>query len=160
MEPSLNDGEIVVQARRSAEVINMIQKFIHKTSLPLGQGCHIRDTSIQIPYRTVIAKDFKDAVAEDQKTRASWDLARLSWEIYTGKGTHDQAGGTKKERIRLARKQHNGRGMTAAGPSHRAARAVVNTIPDRKESFAVVFALEDVIKFGQHLIGLIHVGPG
>ena len=50
--------------------------------------------------------------------------------------------------------------MTAAGPSHRAARAVVNTIPDREESFAVVFALEDVIKFGQHLIGLLHVGPG
>ena len=140
-------------------MINMIQKFIHKASLPFGQGCHMRNASIQIPYRTFIAKDFKDAVAEDQQARAGWDSARLSWEICPTKGTHYQAGGRKKERIRLARTQQNGGGMTAAGPSHRAARAVVNTIPDREEFFAVVFALEDVIKFGQHLIGQLHVGP-
>jgi hypothetical protein len=36
MEPSLNDGEVVVQERRSAKVINVIQKFIHKASVPLG----------------------------------------------------------------------------------------------------------------------------
>ena len=36
MEQSLNDGEVVVQARRSAKEINMIQKFIHKASLPFG----------------------------------------------------------------------------------------------------------------------------
>jgi hypothetical protein len=29
LEPSLDNGEIVVQARRSAKVINMIQEFIH-----------------------------------------------------------------------------------------------------------------------------------
>ena len=160
MEPSLNDGEVVVQARRSAKVINMIQKFIHKASLPFGQGCQIRDASIEIPYGAFIAEDFKDAVAEDQQACAGWDSARMSSKIYTTKGAHYQAGGRKKERIRLARKQHNGGGMTAAGPSHRAARAVVHTIPDREESFAVVFALEDVIKFAQHLIGLLHVGPG
>ena len=28
LEPSLDDGEIVVQARRSAKVINMIQEFV------------------------------------------------------------------------------------------------------------------------------------
>jgi hypothetical protein len=160
MEPSLNDGEVVVQARRSAKVINMIQKFVHKASLSLGQGCHMRDASIQIPYGTFIAEDFKDTVAEDQQTRTGWDSARLSREIYTTKGTHYQAGGRKHERIRPARKQHNGGGMTAAGPSHRAARAVVNTIPDREEPFAVVFALEDIIKLGQHLTGLLHVGSG
>jgi hypothetical protein len=65
MEPSLNDGEVVVQARGSAKVINVIQKFIHEASLPLGQGCHMRDASIQIPYGTFIAEDLKDAVAED-----------------------------------------------------------------------------------------------
>jgi hypothetical protein len=70
MEASLDDGEVVVQARRSAKVINMIQKFIHKASLPFGQGCHMRDASIQIPYGTFIAEDFKDAVAEDQQARA------------------------------------------------------------------------------------------
>jgi hypothetical protein len=160
MEPSLNDGEVVVQPRRSAKVINVIQKFIHDVSLPFGQAGHMRDASIQIPYGTFIAEDFKDAVAEDQQAGAGWDSARLSWEMDTAKGTHYQAGGGKKERIRLARKQHNGGGMTAAGPSHRAARAVVNAIPDREESFAVVFALEGVIQFGQHLIGLVHVGPG
>src|ERR1700693_1104469 len=157
MEPSLNDGEVVVQPRRSAKVINVIQKFIHKVSLPFGQGCHMRDASIQIPYGTFIAEDFKDAVAEDQQARAGRESARLSWKIYTTKGAHYQAGGRKKERIRLARKQNNGGRMTAAGPSHHAARAVVNTIPDREESFAVVFALEGVIQFGQHLIGLLHV---
>ena len=160
MEPSLNDGEVVVQAMRSAKLINMIQKFIHQASRPLGQSCHMRDASIQIPYGTFIAENFKDAIAKNQQTRAGWDSARLSREICTSKGTHYQADGRKKERIRLARKQHNGGGMTAARPSHRATRAVVNTIPDREESFAVVFALEDVIKFGQHLIGLTHVGPG
>ena len=36
MEPSLNDGEVVVQAGRSAKVVNMIQKFIHKASLRFG----------------------------------------------------------------------------------------------------------------------------
>src|SRR5258708_33373126 len=99
MERSLNNGEVVVQARRSAKVINMIQKFIHKASLPFGQGYHMRDASIQIPYRTFIAEDFKDAVAEDQQTGASWDSARLSWETYTPKGTHYQAAGRRKERI-------------------------------------------------------------
>ena len=120
----------------------------------------MRDASIQIPYGTFIAEDFKDAVAENQQSRVDWDSARLSWEICTSKGTHYQAGGRKKERIRLARKQDNGGRMTAAGPSHRAARAVVNTIPDREKSFAVVFSLEDVVEFRQHLIGLLHIGPG
>ena len=70
MELSLNDGEVVVQVRRSAKMINMIQKFIHKASLPFGQSCHVSDASIQIPYGTFIAEDFKDAVAEDQQARA------------------------------------------------------------------------------------------
>ncbi len=82
MEQSLNDGEVVVQASRSAKVVNMIQKFIHKASLPFGQGCHMRDASIQIPYGTFIAEDFKDAVAENQQARVGWDSARLSWEIW------------------------------------------------------------------------------
>src|ERR1700686_1928035 len=94
----------------------------------------MRDASIQIPNGTFIAEDFKDAVAEDQQARAGWDSARPSWEICTSKGTHYQAGGRKKERIRLARKQHNGGGMTAAGPSHRAAPAGGKPITDREES--------------------------
>jgi hypothetical protein len=118
MEPSLNDGEVVVQARRSTKVINMIQKFIHNVSLPFGQGCHMRDASIQIPYRTFIAKDFKDAVAEDQEARTDWDSGRLSWKIYTTKSTHDQAGGRKKKRIRVARKQHNGGRIEALSQWH------------------------------------------
>jgi hypothetical protein len=61
--------EVVVRARRSTQVINVIQKFIHNVSLPFGQGCHMRDASIQIPFGTFIAKDFKDAAAEDQKAR-------------------------------------------------------------------------------------------
>src|ERR1700730_6277556 len=56
MEPSLNDGEVVVQPRRSAKVINVIQKFIHDVSLPFGQAGHMRDASIQIPYGTFIAE--------------------------------------------------------------------------------------------------------
>jgi hypothetical protein len=58
----------------------MIQKFIHKGSLLFGQGYHMRDASIQTPYGTFIAEDFKDAVAEDQQTGAGWDSARLGWE--------------------------------------------------------------------------------
>jgi hypothetical protein len=48
--------------------------------------------------------------------------------------------------------------MTTAAPSHRPARALVNTIPDREKSIAVVFALEGVIEFSQHLIGMPHIG--
>ena len=80
MEPSLNDGEVVVQVSRSAKLINMIQKFVHQGSRSLGQGCHMRNASIQIPYGTFIAEDFKDAVAEDQQAGAGWDSARLGWE--------------------------------------------------------------------------------
>jgi hypothetical protein len=81
MEASLDDGEVIVQTWRSAKVINMIQKFIHKASLAFAQGCHMRDASIQIPYGAFIAEDFKDAVAEDQQTRAGRESTRLSWEI-------------------------------------------------------------------------------
>src|ERR1700693_466972 len=103
MNQSRNDGEVVVQARRSAKVINVIQKFIHDISLPFGQAGHMRDASIQIPYRSFIAEDFKDAVAEDQEAGAGWDSARLSWKMYTAQGTHYQAGGRKKDRICVGR---------------------------------------------------------
>ena len=117
------------------------------------------NASVQVPRVTSIAEDFKDAVAEDQQARARRDATRLSWKFYGTKHTHHQAGGRKEERIRLARKQHNCGRVTASGPSHRTARAVVNTIPDREKSLAVLFALEGVIEFGQHLIGFLHVGP-
>ena len=50
--------------------------------------------------------------------------------------------------------------MTTGAPSHCAAHPVVNTIPDGEESIAVVFALESVIQFSQHLTGLPHIGTG
>src|ERR1700675_43571 len=155
MEPGLNDGEVVVQASRSAKMVNMIQKVIHKASPSLGHGCHMREASIQIPHGSFIAEDLKDAVAEDEQTRAGWDLAGLSWEIYPAKATHYQAGGRKKERIRLAKRQQNGGRVAAAGPGHRTVSTVVNTIPDCEESFAMMFSLEDVIELCQHLIGLV-----
>ena len=86
MEPGLNNGEVVVQASRSAKVVNMNQKVIHKGSPTLAQGCHMRDASIQVPPGPFIAEDLKDAVAEDQETRAGWDLAQASWEVYAAKG--------------------------------------------------------------------------
>src|SRR5258705_9730621 len=119
----------------------------------------MRNASVQIPRVTSIVEDFKYAVAEDQQACARRDAAQLSWKFHTTKHTHHQTGGGKKERIRLSRKQHNRGGMTASGPSHRTARAVVNTIPDREESLAVLFALEGVIEFGQHLVGLLHIDP-
>jgi hypothetical protein len=36
VEQSLNDEEVVVQAGRSAKVVNMSQKFVHQASLPFG----------------------------------------------------------------------------------------------------------------------------
>ena len=67
----------------------MLQKVIHKASPPFSQDRHMRDASIQIPHGPFIAEDLEDAIAEDQQTRGCRDLARLSWEIYTAKGTHD-----------------------------------------------------------------------
>jgi hypothetical protein len=55
LEPSLDDGEIVVQARRSAKVINMIQEFIHHASLLFGQGRQMSNASVEIPRITSIA---------------------------------------------------------------------------------------------------------
>src|SRR5580700_6155303 len=95
---------------------------------------------------------------EDQQARARRYVARLRCEVNTGKHTHYRAGGGKTERSRLVAKQDNGRGMTTAAPSHRSARALVNTIPDREKSIAVMFALEGVIKFSQHLIRMPHIG--
>ncbi len=99
MEPGLNNGEVVVQASRSAKVVNMNQKVIHKGSPTLAQGCHMRDASIQVPPGPFIAEDLKDAVAEDQETRAGWDLAQASWEVYAAKGAHYQVARRKKKRI-------------------------------------------------------------
>jgi len=48
--------------------------------------------------------------------------------------------------------------MAASGPCQGAARDVVNTIPNREVSLAMLFPLKSVIQFGQHLIGLLHVG--
>ena len=81
LEPSLDYGEIVVQTRRSAKLINIIQEFIHKASLPFRQGCQIGNASIQIPRSTSVAEDFKHAIAEDQQARSRRDAARLSLEI-------------------------------------------------------------------------------
>jgi hypothetical protein len=53
-----------------------------------------------------------------------------------------------------------GLSQPAAGPGHRTASTLMNTIPDCEESFAMMFSLEDVIELCQHLIGLVHVGPG
>jgi len=39
MEPSLDDGEVVVQTRRSSKVMNVIQEFIHEASRTFGQSC-------------------------------------------------------------------------------------------------------------------------
>ena len=83
MEPSLDDGEIVVQARRSAKVINMIQEFIHQASLASGQGCQMRNAGIEIPRGTSIAEDFKHSVTENQEARACGDLARPSRKIWS-----------------------------------------------------------------------------
>jgi hypothetical protein len=55
LEPGLDDGEIVVQARRSAKVINMIQEFIHQASLLFGQGRQMSNASVEIPRITSIA---------------------------------------------------------------------------------------------------------
>jgi hypothetical protein len=137
----------------------MIEELIHEASLLFGLDRQISNASVQIPRVTSIAEDFKYAVAEDQQARARRDATRPSWKFYTTKHTHHHAGGRKEERIRFAWKQHDRRGMTASGPSHRAVRAVVNTVLDREKSLAVLFALEGVIEFGQHLIGLLHVGP-
>ena len=158
MEPSLDDREVVVQPGRSAEKMSMIQKFIEETSLPFAKACQIVDASVQIPHGASIAKNLEDSVTEDQQARARRYVARLRYEINTGKHTHYRTGGGKTERSRLAAKQDNGRGMTTAAPSHRPARALVNTIPDREKSIAVVFALEGVIKFSQHLIRMPHIG--
>jgi hypothetical protein len=157
LEPRLDDGEIIIQVRRSAKMINMIQEIIHQASLPRGRGRQMCDASIQVPCITSIAEDFKDPVAEDEEAGAQRYLARLSWIFLATKNTHHHAGGRKKERILLAGDQHNRRGMPASSPSQRAVRAVVNAVPDGEEPVPVLFAPEGIVKLGEHLIGLLHV---
>ena len=105
MEASLDDGEIVVQPRRAAKVMNMIHEFVHETSLEFGHRCQVGDASIQIPHGASLVEDFKNAVAEDQEARTGRNAARLSREMDTRKHAHDQTGGRKTERNRLAGKQ-------------------------------------------------------
>ena len=80
-EPSLDDGEVVIEVTRSAKVVDMIHKVIHEASGLVGKSCKIRDASIKIPRGATIAEDFKHAVAKDQQARARRNLARLSGKI-------------------------------------------------------------------------------
>lgn len=66
MEAGLNNGEIIIEARRSAQMSNVIQQSIHEASLLLTHNCQVRDTASQIPHLASLAKDLKDAIAEDQ----------------------------------------------------------------------------------------------
>jgi hypothetical protein len=66
MEAGLDNGEIIIETRRSAQMPNVIQQSIHETFLLLTHNCKVRDTTSQIPHLMSLAKDLKDAIAEDQ----------------------------------------------------------------------------------------------
>ena len=104
-ESRFNNGKIVVQARRSAEMVHVIQEVIHDALRSSGHLSQMGDASIQIPYLTSLLEDFKDAVAEDQQACTSRDATRPRREIDAWKYTHDQTGGRKKEWVRLAASQ-------------------------------------------------------
>ena len=122
-----------------------MQKIIDQAPLSLPQGCQVIDAGIEVPHGTSIAEDFKNAVAEDQQAPARRNSARLSGIFDSPHYPHDQACGREQERLRLARGQNDGRRMTAAGPSQHAALAMVNPIPDREVSFAMLLALERIV---------------
>ena len=104
-ESRFNDGKIVVQAWRSAEMVHVIQEVIHDALWSSGHLSQMGNASIQIPYLTSLLEDFKDAVAEDQQACTSRDGTRPGREIGAWEYTHDQTCGRKKERVRLAANQ-------------------------------------------------------
>ena len=104
-ESRFDDGKIVVQTRRSAEMMHVIQEFIHDALRASGHLSKMGDTCIQIPYLPSLLEDFKDTVAEDQQACAGRDAARPRRELDAWKHTHDQTCGRKKERVRLAANQ-------------------------------------------------------
>ena len=81
-----------------------------------AKGRQMRNAGIEIPRVTSVAEDFVHAVAKDEQARAGRNW-QAELEILRHEAHPSQAGGRKKERIRLARKQHNRGGMTASGPS-------------------------------------------
>ena len=74
-ESRFDDGKIVVQTRRSAEMMHVIQEFIHDAPWVSGHLSQMSDASVQIPYFTSLLEDFKDSVAEDQQARAGRNAA-------------------------------------------------------------------------------------
>ena len=74
-ESRFDDGKIVVQTRRSSEMVDVIQEFIHDAPWVSGHLSQMSDASVQIPYFTSLLEDFKDSVAEDQQACASRDGA-------------------------------------------------------------------------------------
>src|SRR5260370_7751602 len=106
MEARLNDGEVIIEARRSAHVPNVIQQFIHQASFPFAQDCQMRDATSEVPHLTSLAKDFKDAIAEDQQARTGRVLAQLSLEIYATNHPHHQPLRLQTDSIRLAMTNH------------------------------------------------------
>ena len=94
--------------------MSMIQKLVEEISLLFAKACQIVDASVQIPHGASLAKNLEDSVTEDQQARARRYLARMCYEIDTGKHTHYRTCGGKTERSWLAPKQDNGRGMPTA----------------------------------------------
>jgi hypothetical protein len=92
LDQSLNDGQVVVQAGRSAKVANMIQKFVHKASMQVSRF-HTAPSSWKIS-KTPSLKTSK---------RASVGIRPLSWKICTSKGTHYQVRGRRSGFGPLAR---------------------------------------------------------
>ena len=66
LEPSLNDGEVVIEVTRSPKLVDMMHKVIHEASGPVGKSCKICDASVKIPRGATVAEDFKYAIAKNQ----------------------------------------------------------------------------------------------
>ena len=77
-ESGLNDREIVLEALRSTQLINMLHEFIHQVALLTRRHGQVGYTRIEIPGVTSISEDFKHTIAENQQPTTDGDLTRLS----------------------------------------------------------------------------------
>ena len=65
MKPCFNNRKIVVEMKRSPQVLDVLKQSIHQAAFSLSQQCQMGDTIIEIPDLAPFAKDFEYAIAKN-----------------------------------------------------------------------------------------------
>src|ERR1700722_9499920 len=138
----------------------MMEELVHEMAFFFSEFRQKSDTLPQAPHLTFLAEDFKNAIAEDEQTRSFGNGTRLRRKFRLANHAHHRSFRREHQRLRLAWQQHNGRMMPAPGPSERAARRMIDAVPNSEILIAVLLATERLVELDEDLIRPLHVDTG